>query len=100
MAPSMRSAAAPAPGDAATAVPIRRCGTSRAQIRFAPFTAALFRCELFQRVGLLDEDFESYLEDIDFGIRCAAAGLRASTFPRPSPIIRAAPLWGVGIPTL
>ena len=60
-----------------------RCGHGRPdsslwnqprEICFAPFTAALFRWELFQEVGLLDEDFESYLEDIDFGIRCAAVG--------------------------
>jgi len=44
------------------------------EICFAPFTAALFRWELFQEIGLLDEGFESYLEDIDFGIRCATAG--------------------------
>ncbi|HYL78689.1 MAG TPA: glycosyltransferase family 2 protein [Bryobacteraceae bacterium] len=61
-----------------------RCGHGRPDsplwdqarpIRFAPFTAALFRAGLFQHIGLLDENFESYLEDIDFGIRCAAAGL-------------------------
>ncbi len=40
----------------------------------APWTAALFRAELFQRVGLLDESFESYLEDVEFGLRCALAG--------------------------
>jgi GT2 family glycosyltransferase len=34
-------------------------------------TAALFRRDLFDQVGGLDETFESYLEDIDFGIRCA-----------------------------
>jgi GT2 family glycosyltransferase len=60
-----------------------RCGTARPDgpawnneraIRFAPFTAALFRAELFQRVGPLDEVFESYLEDVDFGIRCAKNG--------------------------
>ncbi len=60
-----------------------RCGNGRLdspvwnrprEINFAPFTAAIFRAELFKRVGLLDEDFESYLEDIDFGIRSAAAG--------------------------
>jgi hypothetical protein len=39
----------------------------------APWTAALFRAELFQRVGLLEESFESYLEDVDFGLRCALA---------------------------
>jgi GT2 family glycosyltransferase len=41
----------------------------------APWTAALFRAELFQKIGLLEESFESYLEDIDFGLRCARAGL-------------------------
>ena len=43
-------------------------------IRIAPMTAALFRRELFSQVGLLDESFESYLEDVDFGLRCAMAG--------------------------
>jgi len=46
----------------------------RRMIYFAPFTAALFRAELFDQLGLLDESFESYLEDTDFGFRCAAAG--------------------------
>lgn len=45
------------------------------RIRFAPMTAALFRREVFDRVGMLDESFGSYLEDVDFGIRCAVAGL-------------------------
>ena len=67
-----------------------RCGHGRPdsalwnqsrRIFFAPFTAAIFRAELFQRVGLLDEGFESYLEDIDFGIRCAAAGLAGLYVP-------------------
>jgi GT2 family glycosyltransferase len=44
-------------------------------IAMAPGTAALFRAELFRRVGLLDPIFESYLEDVDFGLRCALAGL-------------------------
>jgi GT2 family glycosyltransferase len=57
-----------------------RCGHGRQDaplwnqggaIRFAPFTASIFRAELFQKVGVLDEDFESYLEDIDFGLRCS-----------------------------
>ncbi len=67
-----------------------RCGHGRPDsslwnqprdICFAPFTAALFRAELFQQVGLLDENFESYLEDIDFGIRCATAGLAGVYVP-------------------
>lgn len=48
--------------------------SARRRIRLAPFTATLFRAELFEKVGLLDERFESYLEDVDFGMRCAVAG--------------------------
>ncbi len=43
-------------------------------VRFVPMTAAIFRRELFEEIGELDERFGSYLEDIDFGIRCALAG--------------------------
>jgi len=52
------------------------------QIRLAPFTAALFRSELFARVGLLDESFESHLEDVDFGLRCASGGYGGVYVPR------------------
>jgi GT2 family glycosyltransferase len=51
------------------------------RIRFAPMTAALFRRELFERVGKLDESFESYLEDVDFGIRCATFGVDGVYLP-------------------
>ena len=47
----------------------------------APWTAALFRSGLFERVGLLEERFESYLEDVDFGLRCAAHGLSGLYVP-------------------
>ncbi|HTS78699.1 MAG TPA: glycosyltransferase family 2 protein [Bryobacteraceae bacterium] len=43
-------------------------------VRFVPMTAAIFRRELFEEIGGLDERFGSYLEDVDFGIRCAMAG--------------------------
>lgn len=43
-------------------------------VRFVPMTAAVFRRELFAEIGLLDEAFGSYLEDVDFGLRCALAG--------------------------
>lgn len=43
------------------------------QIRMASMTASLFRRELFHEIGPLDEHFESYLEDVDFGLRCAKA---------------------------
>jgi GT2 family glycosyltransferase len=47
----------------------------------APWTAALFRRELFARVGLLEEAFESYLEDVDFGLRCARLSLTGQYVP-------------------
>ena len=41
------------------------------RIWFASGTASLFRAELFRHVGMLDDGFESYLEDVEFGLRCA-----------------------------
>lgn len=61
-----------------------RCGYARSdgppwslrrRITMAPMTAALFHRNVFQAVGLLETRFESYYEDVDFGIRCALAGL-------------------------
>ncbi len=49
--------------------------STRRKIWMAPMTAALFHKEVFERVGLLDARFESYYEDVDFGIRCVLAGL-------------------------
>lgn len=49
---------------------------------FVPFTAALFRRELFAQVGLLDEAFESYLEDVEFGLRCALRGFTGIYAPQ------------------
>ncbi len=51
------------------------------EIESASFTAALFQKRLFDEVGLLDERFESYLEDVDFGLRCAAAGIKGTYVP-------------------
>jgi GT2 family glycosyltransferase len=53
----------------------------RRRIRGAPLTAALVRRAAFDRVGMLDERFESYLEDVDFGLRCALAGLDGVYLP-------------------
>ncbi|HWB83372.1 MAG TPA: glycosyltransferase family 2 protein [Bryobacteraceae bacterium] len=47
----------------------------------APWTAAVFRAELFRRVGALEESFESYLEDVDFGLRCALSGCSGCYVP-------------------
>jgi GT2 family glycosyltransferase len=46
-----------------------------------PWTAVLFRADVFAQAGLLDERFESYLEDVDFGLRCAAIGIRGLYVP-------------------
>lgn len=67
-----------------------RCGQGRkdspvwnqpCEIRMASMTAAIFRRSLFETVGLLDENFGSYLEDVDFGVRCALAGFRGAYIP-------------------
>jgi len=50
-------------------------------ISMANGTASVFRADLFQRVGLFDTAFESYLEDVDLGIRCAAQGLKGVYVP-------------------
>jgi GT2 family glycosyltransferase len=59
----------------------------------APWTAALFRSGLFARTGPLEESFESYLEDVDFGLRCASLGLAGVYVP-------AAEAWHRGSATL
>jgi len=60
-----------------------RCGSGKPdgpvwnqaqRIRVAPMTAAIFRRQLFRDLGSLDETFGSYMEDVDFGLRCALAG--------------------------
>jgi GT2 family glycosyltransferase len=60
-----------------------RCGSGKPdaplwnrprRIRFAPMTAALFRKDLFTELGGLDESFGSYMEDVEFGLRCALSG--------------------------
>jgi GT2 family glycosyltransferase len=51
------------------------------RIRFAPFTATLFRTDLFRKVGPLDERFGSYLEDVDFCLRAAAGGYFGAYVP-------------------
>jgi GT2 family glycosyltransferase len=47
----------------------------RRKISLAPMTAALFHRRVFEKIGLLETRFESYYEDVDFGVRCALAGL-------------------------
>jgi len=53
----------------------------RRSIWSAPWTAVVFRADVFQRVGLLNEAFESYLEDVEFGIRSAVHGVSGLYVP-------------------
>ena len=46
-----------------------------------PWTAVLYEAELFREIGMLEESFESYLEDVDFGVRCAARGITGRYIP-------------------
>ncbi len=43
-------------------------------IALAPGTACLFRREVLERLNGFDETFESYLEDVDLGLRCVREG--------------------------
>ena len=49
--------------------------SARRTVALAPMTAALFHRRVFDHIGMLETRFESYYEDVDFGIRCALAGL-------------------------
>ena len=80
-----------------------RCGSGKPDapiwnqprpIRIAPMTAAIFRKSLFDQVGLLDETFGSYLEDVDFGIRCALAGQQGAYIPTAVAWHRGSSTWG------
>jgi GT2 family glycosyltransferase len=63
------------------------------EIGSPPFTAVLLRTEIFRRAGLLENSFESYLEDVDFGLRCAAREMAGVYVP-------AALAWHQGSATL
>jgi len=67
-----------------------KCGHGRAdgpawdtprEISFPPFTAILIKAALFQLLGGLDERLESYLEDVDFGLRSASKGYTGRYVP-------------------
>jgi GT2 family glycosyltransferase len=67
-----------------------RCGQGRADgpawsqprdISFPPFTAILVRRDFFLQIGGLDEALGTYLEDVDFGLRCASKGYTGRYVP-------------------
>ncbi|MFQ5741408.1 MAG: glycosyltransferase family 2 protein [Acidobacteriota bacterium] len=53
--------------------PIHRFATSE-PVQAASAGAAFYRRELFEGVGLFDEDFYLYLEDVEFSLRAQLAG--------------------------
>lgn len=55
--------------------------SSKRPIHFAPMTAALFSRTVFDQIGFLETRFESYYEDVDFGVRCALAGIKGTYEP-------------------
>jgi GT2 family glycosyltransferase len=56
-------------------------GPSASSIDCSSFTAVLFERTAFLSVGSLDETFESYLEDVDFGFRCMARSIHGKYVP-------------------
>lgn len=56
--------------------------SERRSISFAPMTAAIFHRSVFEQIGLLETRFESYYEDVDFGLRCATSALVGIYEPR------------------
>lgn len=80
-----------------------RCGSGRqdgpfwnqpCRIRMAPMTAAVFQRRLFEEIGSLDAGFESYLEDVDFGIRCAIRSRWGVYVPAATAYHQASSTWG------
>ena len=47
----------------------------------ASFTAVLFERQAYLSALMLDQRFESYLEDVDFGLRCMARGIQGRYVP-------------------
>lgn len=50
-------------------------------VAIAPGTACIFRRDALEQLGGYDESFESYLEDVDLGLRCVRGGLRGTFVP-------------------
>ena len=51
------------------------------EVLFPSACAALYRCEILKEIGFFDEDFFSYCEDSDLGLRARLAGWKAVLAP-------------------
>jgi len=54
---------------------------SSSRIAIAPGTACLFRRSVLKQLGGYEESFESYLEDVDLGLRCVQRGITGVFVP-------------------
>jgi GT2 family glycosyltransferase len=61
--------------------PAARQARASHPIAIAPGTACIFRREVLACLGGYDERFISYLEDVDFGLRCLKAGFQGVYVP-------------------
>jgi len=61
--------------------PASRSGDRNRRIAVAPATACLIRREVLAELDGFDESFESYLEDVDLGLRCVRAGVEGVYVP-------------------
>jgi len=67
---------------------------------FPAATATLFRREFFERVGLFEESFFAYLEDVDLGFRAALADLPGVYVPEAVAYHRSGGTTGVWSPQM
>jgi hypothetical protein len=61
--------------------PSAMTGAAPSPISIAPATACLFRRDALEQLGGFDESYGSYLEDVDLGLRCMAAGITGVFVP-------------------
>ncbi|HLV02161.1 MAG TPA: glycosyltransferase family 2 protein, partial [Acidobacteriota bacterium] len=71
-----------------TGLPLKRgfgepanCYMERQPVLGASAGAAFYRRKLFEKIGLFDEDFYMYLEDVDLSLRAQLAGSRCLYLP-------------------
>lgn len=58
------------------------CGKANRDVDFITGCAMLIRPEVFDRIGLLSEDYFFYVEDVDFCLRAKRAGFRLLYVPQ------------------
>lgn len=63
----------------------RQCVQSREglmDIDFPCWCAIFMKTEVMEKVGLLDEQFFAYYDDVDWGVRCKKSGVRTVLYPK------------------